>query len=188
MSVRSLAVAVIVVAGCSKAAQVRPDAPPVAVAPAPVVAVASDVAAEPEVVEDLDRSRNSAVAPPVVMFGFDSTELSASERERLAAWASVIRETGVPTSTVAVTIEGHCDERGTEEYNLVLGEKRASAVRTYLGRMGLDLSKIRTVSYGESRPARHERSEEAFAANRRAEVKVGASVPKATSKKPFAGR
>lgn len=188
MSIRILAVAAIMVAGCSKAAQVRPDTAPVAAAPAPRAVVADVVVDEPEVVEEYDRNRNATVAPPVVMFGFDSTELSATERERLAAWAGVVGEAGVAASALAVTIEGHCDERGTEEYNLVLGEKRASAVRTYLARMGLDASKLRTVSYGESRPAIQGSSEEAFAANRRAEVKVGVSAPKGASKKPIAGR
>src|SRR5690554_1258030 len=141
MLIRALAVAVIMVAGCSKAAQVRPDTQPVAVAPTPRAVVADVVVDEPAGVEEYDRYRNAAVAPPVVMFGFNSTELSATERERLSAWAGVVAETGVAASALAVTIEGHCDERGTEEYNLVLGEKRASAVRTYLTRMGLDASK-----------------------------------------------
>lgn len=194
MSVRYLAVVAIAFAGCSKAAQVRPDVGPVSVAPAPAPAVvaveedADEFALETEPVEEGQRSEQPSMSPPVVLFGFDSTELSTSERKRLAAWASVVREQGVSKSPPAITIEGHCDERGTEEYNLVLGEKRASAVRTYLARMGLDKSKIRTVSYGESRPVRHDGSAEAFAANRRAEVKVDVSARNGTSEAPFAGR
>lgn len=191
MSIRTLSVVFVVVAGCSKTAQVRPDATSVALAPKPppVVVATEEIQPASDATEGLDHRRNDSLAPPVVMFGFDSTELSAQERERLAAWASAFRASGVPTQAPVITIEGHCDERGTEEYNLVLGEKRASAVRTYLGRMGFDTAKIRTVSYGESRPARLERTEEAFAANRRAEVVVpGASAPNRVTHKPVAVR
>jgi peptidoglycan-associated lipoprotein len=69
---------------------------------------------------------------------------------------------------VRILIEGHCDERGTEDYNLALGEKRAKAARDYLVNLGIDPSRIEIISYGESRPFDPGHNEEAWAKNRRA--------------------
>ena len=71
--------------------------------------------------------------------------------------------------TVRVQIEGHCDERGTEEYNLHLGERRANSVKQYLVKSGLDAARLFTISYGESRPVDPGHSEAAWAKNRRAQ-------------------
>lgn len=190
MSFRLLVCALLAVAGCSRTAQVRPDEAPVTAQPQTPRAVVEASSAEKSVVDEVAVSREVArnIAPPVVLFGFNSTELSSSERDRLAAWATFIREAGTLKEAVTIVIEGHADERGTEEYNLVLGEKRASSVRSYLARMGVDASKMKTVSYGESRPVRHEQTEEAYAANRRAEVKVGPASTKTPVGKPVAGR
>jgi len=67
-----------------------------------------------------------------------------------------------------VTVEGHCDERGTEEYNLALGEKRALAARDFLVRFGIDRSRISIISYGEERPLEYGGTEAAWSRNRRA--------------------
>jgi peptidoglycan-associated lipoprotein len=67
-----------------------------------------------------------------------------------------------------VTIEGHCDERGTSEYNLALGERRAVAVKTYLASLGISPDRVRTVSYGKEFPFDPGHNEEAWASNRRA--------------------
>jgi peptidoglycan-associated lipoprotein len=99
-----------------------------------------------------------------VFFGFDSSELTSEARnrvERLAAWMQ-------QNPDVALTIEGHADERGTREYNLALGERRANAVRQYLIALGIAPSRLGTISYGKERPAVLGSNEAAWAQNRRA--------------------
>ena len=73
-----------------------------------------------------------------------------------------------------VLIEGHCDERGTDEYNLALGERRALAVRRYLVALGISADRLHTISYGEEKPAVLGSDEAAWSKNRRAEFKVSA--------------
>lgn len=106
---------------------------------------------------------------PIVYFEFDSFVIAASARTALEGFARDYRATQRP---LKVVIAGHADERGTEEYNLVLGQKRASAVRTYLTRLGVDEKALVTVSYGEARPVKHGKGEDAWSANRRAELTV----------------
>ena len=73
---------------------------------------------------------------------------------------------------VSITIEGHCDERGTREYNLALGEKRAQAVKNYLNGLGIGISSLNTISYGKERPAVVGSNEAAWGQNRRSVTKV----------------
>jgi peptidoglycan-associated lipoprotein len=100
-------------------------------------------------------------------FDFDSFTLrgdSVSQlTQRLACWTD---------TTNGILVEGHADERGTIDYNLALGEKRASSVATWLGSHGVARSRVETVSYGEERPADPGHDERAWAANRRADVKL----------------
>jgi peptidoglycan-associated lipoprotein len=99
-----------------------------------------------------------------VYFGFDSSELTAKAQailDRQAAFLNV-------NPTMVVIIEGHADERGTREYNLALGDRRAVAVRDYLLANGLNAARVRTVSYGKERPAVSGSNEESWAKNRRA--------------------
>jgi len=98
-----------------------------------------------------------------VFFAFDSSELTAEARTTLEKQAFWLRK--YPQSTV--TIEGHCDERGTREYNLALGERRAAAARDYMVSLGVDPSRVATISYGKERPAVPGSTEEAWAQNRR---------------------
>ncbi len=83
-----------------------------------------------------------------VFFDFDQSELRADARDRLAKNAEFLA--AHPQFTV--TIEGHCDERGTNEYNLALGDRRAAAARDYLQSLGVAADRLRTISYGEERP------------------------------------
>lgn len=99
-----------------------------------------------------------------VHFAFDSYELDASARMILNANADWLKA----NSGVRAQIEGHCDERGTNEYNMVLGEKRARAAYDYLRTLGVDASRMSTVSYGEELPLDPRHNEEAWAKNRRA--------------------
>lgn len=98
-----------------------------------------------------------------VFFGFDNAILDDTARqtlERQAAWLQQF-------PGVTVTIEGHADERGTTEYNLALGERRATAVKNYLVALGVDPARILTISYGEERPVDPGHDESAYALNRR---------------------
>lgn len=98
-----------------------------------------------------------------VLFGYDSYDVSPEGRttlENQAAWLAQY-------ANLSVTIEGHADERGTREYNLALGERRANAVKNYLVSLGVDPSRINTVSFGKERPAVEGSDESAWSQNRR---------------------
>jgi len=99
-----------------------------------------------------------------VYFGFDSSELDGEAQATLDRQAAFLNV----NPTVVVIIEGHADERGTREYNLALGDRRAVSVRDYLLAKGLDAARIRTVSYGKERPSVAGSNEETWAKNRRA--------------------
>ena len=99
-----------------------------------------------------------------VYFGFDSSELSGEAQATLDRQAAFLNV----NPTMVVIIEGHADERGTREYNLALGDRRAVAVRDYLLAKGLNAARVRTVSYGKERPAVSGSNEESWAKNRRA--------------------
>lgn len=100
----------------------------------------------------------------IVYFDFDTSTVSSQFAAILDAHASFLNA----NSNVNVLVEGHADERGTPEYNIALGERRAKAVVTYLENMGVASSQLNTVSYGEEKPMVKDRSEDAFAKNRRA--------------------
>jgi len=105
----------------------------------------------------------TAQAGDRVFFELNSSTLTAEGRstlEKQAAWLQKY-------PNVAVTIEGHCDERGTREYNLALGEHRAQAVKNYLVSLGVPAGRLNTISYGKERPAVVGSDEEAWAKNRR---------------------
>ncbi len=100
-----------------------------------------------------------------IHFAFDSSALSSEAKELLKKKAQWLKE----NPNVTVTIEGHCDERGTTEYNLALGERRASAVQSYLQDLGIGGFRLDTVSFGEERPLDPGQTEAAYAKNRRAQ-------------------
>lgn len=98
-----------------------------------------------------------------VFFGYDQSDLSAEARatlDRQVAWLKQY-------PNVSVTVEGHADERGTREYNLALGDRRATSTKSYLMSQGVDGSRINTISYGKERPAVPEASAAAWSQNRR---------------------
>lgn len=99
-----------------------------------------------------------------LFFAFDSYELSEMAKNKLQNIASLLKENAM----VNILIEGHCDERGTIEYNLVLGEKRASAAKSYLVNLGISNDRVETISYGEESPFDSAHNEIAWAKNRRA--------------------
>ena len=100
-----------------------------------------------------------------VLFEYDSAQIIPAERGKIEAVLEYI----VKNPGIGVIIEGHCDERGSREYNLALGEKRALAVRAYLIGLGIDRDNIHTKSYGEEAPLHMGHDEESWSINRRAE-------------------
>ena len=103
-----------------------------------------------------------------VFFGYDSSELDGDAQELLQDQVAWLKQ----YSDVSVIIEGHCDERGTREYNLALGEKRAQAVKNYLLGLGISADRVLTISYGKERPAVIGSNDGAWAQNRRSVTKV----------------
>ena len=98
-----------------------------------------------------------------VFFGYDSSDLDSDALELLQDQVAWLKQ----NSNVSVTIEGHCDERGTREYNLALGEKRAQSVKNYLIGLGISPDRVSTISYGKERPAVVGSNDGAWAQNRR---------------------
>ena len=103
-----------------------------------------------------------------VLFGFDSFQIPSSERRKIEAVADFMRE----NPSVTVLIDGHCDERGSREYNLSLGEHRALSVRAVLISMGISGDRIHTRSFGSEQPLDPRGNEEAWARNRRGEFSL----------------
>lgn len=100
-----------------------------------------------------------------VYFDYDSAVIKDAERSKLEAVADYLRK----NPAAKLIVEGHCDERGSNEYNLALGERRALAVRAYLVGLGVQADRIQTKSYGEERPVAHGHDESAWRLNRRGE-------------------
>jgi len=113
-------------------------------------------------------NRNSPLKP--VFFDYDSSDLSPAAKSALDENAGVLKKYG----TWVLTIEGHCDERGTPEYNLALGERRAVSARTYLVALGIAADRLRNVSYGKEFPFDPGHDEAAWAKNRRAHFVITA--------------
>jgi peptidoglycan-associated lipoprotein len=191
MTVRRTAVLIAVVvmttgAACHKKAPpvARPmPPPPVATGttapsppPRPPEPVAEPTVVPPEPVRDDaissasldDLNKNSPLKP--VYFELDSSDLSAAGQKALDENAALLKR----YTSWAVTVEGHCDERGTAEYNLALGERRAIAARAYLVSLGIGADRLRTVSYGKEFPFDPGHDETAFAKNRRAHFVITA--------------
>ena len=149
-------------------ASARPPAPPEPVAEPTVVPpepVPSDSISSASL-DDLNRS--SPLKP--VFFDLDSAELAMGAQAALTENATVLKK--YPSWTI--TIEGHCDERGTAEYNLALGERRAVAARAYLVSLGIPADRLRTVSYGKEFPFDSGHDDSAYAKNRRAHFVITA--------------
>jgi peptidoglycan-associated lipoprotein len=144
--------------GCGKKQTVKQEEPikqPEVQAPAP----ATPPPAEPaQALPKLDLQ--------VIYFDFDSYILRQEAKEMLNKAGSLLRS----YPEISLRLEGHCDQRGTVEYNLALGEKRANAVRDYLIDLGVAKSRLSTVSYGKERPAAPGNDEESWAKNRRVEI------------------
>jgi peptidoglycan-associated lipoprotein len=108
----------------------------------------------------------AAPSTAIIYFDFDSSELDRRDVDVIAAWGKYLGS----NADVRLTLVGHCDERGTREYNVALGERRAIAVRDQLRASGVGADQIAVVSYGEDRPAAVGQDEAAWSKNRRVEV------------------
>lgn len=151
--------------GCAKKAVEQPPAtantPPVPGGPAPT----STPAPAPTTPAPATPSANSLDLQPA-FFDLDSDALREDARAALDKDARALRE----NATVNVTIEGHCDERGTAEYNQALGERRAQAAKDYLVAAGIAESRLKIVSYGKERPFSEGHDEASWQQNRRAHL------------------
>ena len=181
-----LAVLVTVVVGaCAKKTQpvARPMPPPTVTntgtlppaPPPPPSPVSEPVPVPPMPVEETigsksldDLNRDSPLKP--LFFDVDSADVNAEGQQLLQANAAVLKK----FPAWQVTIEGHCDERGTAEYNLALGERRALAARTYLVSLGIPADRVRTVSYGKEFPFDAGKDDGAWSKNRRAHFVITA--------------
>ena len=141
----------------------RPVDEPIPVPPEP------DSIRSGDLKDDLDSLNRSGVLKPV-FFELDSSDVNADGQRSLQENADVMRK----NAKWQVTIEGHCDERGTAEYNLALGERRAIAARAYLVSLGIPAERVRVVSYGKEFPFEQGHDEAAWSKNRRAHFVITA--------------
>jgi peptidoglycan-associated lipoprotein len=121
-------------------------------------------AADPSLFENMIEDR-PALAAYTIHFAFDSSAIKSSEQSNLQAVAAALKS----DTSAKLLIEGNTDERGTEEYNRALGERRALAAREALAKDGIDPSRIRTISFGKDKPVDPANNEAAWAKNRRAD-------------------
>jgi peptidoglycan-associated lipoprotein len=161
--VSALVLALALVAGCGK----KPTPVTEPVAPPPPVKVETPPPPKAETPEppapDYKSMTPAEMGINDVFFAYDSFDLDDASMRTLAQNARILKD----HADVVVMIEGHCDERGTVEYNLALGEKRAKAVRDYLVSLGVGDAQMRVTSYGENKPFAMGSTEEAWAQNRR---------------------
>jgi peptidoglycan-associated lipoprotein len=170
---------IVPLAGCRRSA---PAAAPAPVATGSTSDAAARARADSIAAADLARrqaeeremrsqmARAQEVLTNVLYFEYDSDRLNSEAEERLRTKASILRA----NPSIEIRVEGHADERGSTEYNLALGQRRAEAVRTFLAGYGITANRVRTISYGKERPAVEGSSEAAWARNRRAEFAVTA--------------
>ena len=139
-------------------AQPRPVAPPPPPAPVPT----------PPPGPSISQQAFQEFQNQDIYFDFDKYDLRTDARTTLDRKASFLNQ----NSSVRVQVEGHCDERGTNEYNMALGERRANAAKQYLTTAGISAGRLSTISYGEERPLDPGHTEAAWARNRRAHFVV----------------
>lgn len=154
-----MATAIIALAACSKK-------PPAELPPAPGAAVAepSGPTGPSGPVKGSQEDFVASVSSDRIFFGLDQYDIDAEDQATLQSQAAWLQQ----NPAVRVTIEGHADERGTRDYNIALGERRANAAKNYLASLGIDSGRITTVSYGKERPAALGSDEASWAQNRRA--------------------
>ena len=168
--------AVALVVACSPKPAPEPPPPPPAATPTPTVVTLEPTPAPTpkpaprsaeEDIKAMSLDRVSSYLKPV-FFDYDKADLRGDARDVLAANAAWLKS----HPTILFTIEGHCDERGTIEYNLALGERRAHAAHAYLLGLGVAENRLSTISYGKERPKVQGSDEQSYFVNRRCEFKL----------------
>lgn len=154
-----MATAIIALAACSKK-------PPAELPPAPGAAATEPVGSTGPSgpVKGSQEDFVASVSSDRIFFGLDQYDIDAEDQATLQSQAAWLQQ----NPAVRVTVEGHADERGTRDYNIALGERRANAAKNYLASLGIDSGRITTVSYGKERPAALGSDEASWAQNRRA--------------------
>lgn len=153
-------------AGCAKK-QPKTTPPPPAPAPVETAPTPAPTPPPPAPTPPPEPPKPAVAASDlqVIHFGYDSFQLDDAARAALDANAKLLRD----NPTLSVSVDGHCDERGTVEYNQALGQKRAEAVQQYLSDQGIPSTRFRVISYGKERPVDEGHDESAWARNRRVE-------------------
>ncbi len=183
VTLMSLLLAGLMITGCARrpattAASAATPAPAAAPSPAPAPSAPSAAAPAPpapavaaapaQAPRPVPREFMAVAALKEVYFDFDKYDIRSEDAKTLDANATWLKSNG----DNLVLIEGHCDERGTNEYNLALGERRAKATMNYLVSQGIQANRITIISYGEERPVCTEKTEACWAKNRRANFLV----------------
>ncbi|HEX9022850.1 MAG TPA: peptidoglycan-associated lipoprotein Pal [Geobacteraceae bacterium] len=166
----------LLVGGCAKKEVVKGEEAPAAAAPkpaetpaeqAPAKAPVKEEKVQEQAVKEAAPAKEEAPAPQAelttILFDFDSYVLTASARETLTKNAEAMQK----DKSIKVRVEGNCDERGSDEYNLALGEKRAKAAMNYLVSLGIPGDRLSIISYGKEKPVDPGHDEAAWAKNRR---------------------
>ena len=162
----ALAVALAVTgAGCAKKPAKTEPVPPASTTPTPAPTPPPTPAPAPTPAPEPPKPAVTAGDLQVIHFGYDSFQLDDAARAALDANAKLLRD----NPDLSVSVDGHCDERGTVEYNQALGQKRAEAVQQYLSDQGIPSTRFRVISYGKERPIDEGHDEGAWAKNRRVE-------------------
>ena len=168
-----LTAAAFILAACSKTEEPAPvvEQPPVVEEPADT-GQPDPVVTAPVEVDPLDDASAKGLSDHAgsdrVFFAYDSSDLTDHARAVLGKQAQWLNH----NTRVRVTVEGHCDERGTREYNLALGERRATALKNYLVTLGISSSRVSTISYGKERPVALGHTDAAWSQNRRGVLTV----------------
>lgn len=142
------------------------------------VSIVAPAAPPPASINTSDRSKGtieSRVQSDLqdVLFDYDSNNIQESARQILLADAAALKQIFADFPTATINVEGHCDERGSAEYNLGLGDRRASATRDFLAQQGVPVDRLKTISYGKERPTCTEATESCYQRNRRAHFSSG---------------
>lgn len=163
-----IVVSAMIIAACQSSTDdmSEPDTSMDTPAPAPAPAVTRPAGNADGLTAAQIRERDTALATTVFYFEFDRSDLSAEARQALVFHANRLME----NSSLRYRLEGHADERGTREYNLALGERRAQAIERYLQVQGVSSNQLEVISYGEEQPVDPGTSEAAYARNRRVEI------------------
>jgi peptidoglycan-associated lipoprotein len=172
----AVATAIVMIAGCGGDPAPPPPPPPPATTQAPPpsrpVTQASNNAADAARQREAALAQMRATLAEMIFFDYDRAEIRADSRAILDRKARVLRD----EPSVRIRISGHADERGSTEYNLALGSRRAEMVRGYLTGVGIQAARIEIVSFGEGQPLERGSSESAWSRNRRAEFAVTAGT------------